>query len=219
MNPSKPKDSENKEIKETKVTEETIINESNVSKNPEKTSKTPIEDKDDLKTFLEKIELNEITLPRTIILKENQVLEVLKDFAGKNELSINQAKVAITILFQSGGTNRSCDGNLEAKLFNKVIKLASLRKSLSDCKLKGCERKLARSLANEIQEISLKCNIEGNLSSRVKRLHPEATISLEISTWLSDFQANNPNCPTVARNYINECFEKKNETKKSNKKK
>lgn len=179
----------------------------------------PIEDTRDLLTFLQENKDIDISLPRNTSLKLSQVDLVLRNFAGKNKLSVNQSKVIIALLFQSGGTNRSCDGNLEISAFDKTFKLASLRKSLSDCKFKGCERKLARALSSEIAFIAKTYEVPGNLTTRIQRMHPEASISLDISVWLSDFQSSNPDCPVVAKNYINESFDRRSPQSKKFQKK
>ena len=162
---------------------------------------------DSLDAFLQKNATMAIPLPRSIVLDQAKTNEVLENFAAKHELTVPQAIVVITILFQSGGTNRSCDANLQANLFNKNIKLSSLRKSLAVCKVKDCERKFARSLADEIAKVASFYKIPGNLSLKIQRLKPQlGNISMEILVWLSDFQSSNPNCPPIALGYINEAF-------------
>jgi hypothetical protein len=169
---------------------------------------------EDLQSFLEKnaSELNNIAIPRNTILNPNQVDEVLEIFSKKHELTTNQSKVVITTLFQAGGTNKSCDGNLEVTAFGKKIKLASLRKSLAECKLKGCERKLARALANEIAMIAKKLSIPGNLAIKAQNLKGSELITMDIQIWLSDFQEKNTSCPLEARKLITEVFQTRKNT-------
>jgi hypothetical protein len=109
-------------------------------------------------------------------------------------------------LFQSGGTNRSCDGNLQISIFGKDIKLANLRKILNECKLKANERKLARAIASEIAIISKEFKIPGNLAKKITRDFPERKFTMEELVWLSEFQVDNPECPEESRKLISDCL-------------
>ncbi len=106
-------------------------------------------------------------------------------------------------MFQSGGTSRGCDGNLEVTAFGKTIKLSSLRKSISDKKCKAGERKLARTLASEIAEISIKFIFPGNLTKKISRSYPQRKFTILETAWLSDFQVDNFDCPEEFRRLIN----------------
>lgn len=170
-----------------------------------------MEEKKDLKTFLKENSSNlvNITVPRTIALNNKQVTEVIDNFKNKQKLTKNQALVVIALLFQAGGTNKSCDGNLEVEAFGQKVKLANLRKSLTECKLKGSERKLARALADDIHLISKELSLPGNLAMKIQNMDPNNIIPIEIQVWLSDFQAKNPNCPQEARSLINTAFQQR----------
>lgn len=159
----------------------------------------------DLKKFLGENPPN-FSLPRSSTITKTQASEILKLFAKNQELNPEQAKVAMTILFQSGGTAKSCDGNLNITIYEKTIKLSYLRKAASDSKCKGCERKLARYFADEIYMISEIYNIPGNLYKKIARDNPQRQFSTAESAWLSDFQVDNPNCPEALRNYIASTF-------------
>jgi hypothetical protein len=172
---------------------------------------------EDLRSYLAENKDLKVTLPRSPSLDNTQVEEVLEEFSTKQGLNKNDAKVVIAILFQSGGTNRSCDGNLQTTFKDKTIKLAYLRKALATCKLKNNERKLARALADDIALIAEALNIPGNLYSSIQRLNPEIIIDPKMSVWLSDFQANNNNCPAQAKTLINNFFEKRNSSKTNKK--
>jgi hypothetical protein len=158
-----------------------------------------------LEHFLETIK-EEIILPRSAVLSESQAVLSISTFASQQKLTINQSKTVMTILFQSGGTAKGCDGNLTCSIFGQTIKLAYLRKALTEAKCKGMERKLARYLADEIAQISIAIKIPGNLTKKITRAHPERAFTQEESAWLSDFQVDNSNCPELLRNFISESF-------------
>jgi hypothetical protein len=159
-----------------------------------------------LQKFKKSEDFQKMIIPRNIRLTHSQSYDVLTNFATKHELHINQALVVIALLFQSGGTNRSCDGNLQVNVFGKEIKLASLRKSLAECKLKACERKLARALATKIATISKELGIAGNLSKKISRSLPDREFTLEQQVWLSEFQVDNQDCPESLRKLIFEAL-------------
>ena len=168
-----------------------------------------------LDIFLNGVSNADIIIPRSSTLKDSQRVEIITKFAVQQNITHNQALVVIAILFQSGGTAKSCDGNLQCSAFGKTFKLAFLRKALTDSKCKGLERKLGRVLSNEIYQISSKLQIPGNLSQKIIRSHPERQFSAEESYWLSDFHAENlENCPEIIRGFITKSFEKRESSTK-----
>jgi hypothetical protein len=148
----------------------------------------------------------------------------LSDAAVKNILELIQQQYkldnlgeSVTILaflFQGGGTARSCDGNMTVTVFNNDVKLADIRKILKEAKCNRAERKLARSLADDIHEISTILEIDGNLFKKIQRSNLEKVFTSEERAWLSDFQSDNVNCPIELRNLILETFQRKNSKKK-----
>lgn len=127
------------------------------------------------------------------------------------------ALVVIAVFFQQGGTARSCDGNMSTTIFGKEFKLADIRKIL---KLNSCnkaERKLARTLATQIQQISLVMEIPGNLYSKIQKQDLNRNFTMEEKSWLSDFQSDNEDCPVELRALIIDTFKKSTDNKKKTK--
>lgn len=168
--------------------------------------------------YLETVTLSEVkaSIPRGGQIDLELGQQIIKNFSEKTKLDEFQALLAMAFLFQTGGTNKSCDGNLETEIFSKKIKLSTLRSSLRECKLKGGERKLARLYGTEIFEICQKFKIPGNLYKRSSRLNPGKNISEMESYWLSDFQIDNPDCPVGVTSLIQQVFDdrKNNNSKK-----
>lgn len=165
------------------------------------------------KDFLSSLnkEKNNVKLSRsnTFTLAEvDYILETIKNEIGLS--SLDEAKTVIAILFQQGGTARSCDGNMSITVFEKTVKLATIRKILKQCNYARGERKLARTLASDIYLICEKLEIPGNLSQKLKRLGT-STVKLEPNEeiWLSDFQNLNPSIPDKLRNLIEDSFKTK----------
>ena len=141
-----------------------------------------------------------------------KVLEDLKKELALND--VNEALAIITVLFQQGGTSRSCDGNMSIILFGKTVKLATIRKILKSNSCNKSERKLARTFAKKIYEIALTLEIPGNLYLKIQKGDLEKNFSIEEKAWLSDFQSDNEKCPVYLRNLINQTFKKPEKTNK-----
>lgn len=160
---------------------------------------------------------------RTSIFTPEKGISILEKIKDNTQLqSTEEALAVIAVLFNQGGSVRKCDGNLTVKIFDKEIKLAVIRKSLRECSAKLGERKLARTYATQIQEISLLLEVEGNLAAKIRRNNPEMDpMTIEQTSWLSEFQLENPDCPPELRKLIQEVLSKTQTTQKKtgNKKK
>lgn len=182
------------------------------------TSQAPSSEKEDsLETFLKGLKKEDIVLPRSANLTDTQANLCLEIFATQQKLTPNQALTVAAALLQTGGTAKSCDGNLNIDLFGKVTKLAYLRKALTEAKCKGNERKLAKNLATKIAQIATTLEIPGNLAKKITRAHPERPFPMEELVWLSDFQVDNKDCPEILRKFITETFEARKADNKGSK--
>jgi len=176
-----------------------------------------IEERDKLRTFRS----NKLSLQAINDVIEKIKIELNQTRDRKNPLNDDQVKIIIAIHFQQGGTARSCDGNTTIYAFDQDIKLATIRKALKLAGHKNSERKLARSLATYIHSVCEVLEIPGNLCNKIARLHPENTYSPSEEAWLSDFQADNKDCPPHLREHINKTFkmgQQKDINKNTNKK-
>lgn len=140
-----------------------------------------------------------------------QVLEQIKK--EKNLDDTAEALAIVALMFQQGGTTRSCDGNTQITLYGQTTKLAEIRKALKDNHCNKAERKLARFFADEIQQIAQTMEVQGNLAMKITRNHPERQFTKEELTWLSDFQSDNENCPAELRTLILETFQNRKKKK------
>ena len=88
---------------------------------------------------------------KSAILQPGIVTDILKKIEKQHNLNTQEeAIVMLALLFQQGGTARSCDGNMTVTIFDQEFKLANIRKILKDCLYAKGEHKLARSLVNDI---------------------------------------------------------------------
>lgn len=179
--------------------------------NSDETKTTTVNDQLKEKLIQEK---NNYVTTRTSSLTRGIAEKILEQIKTQFELNdTGEALAILTLMFQQGGTARSCDGNMNIILFNKTIKLAEIRKILKALSFNRSERKLARTLANEIQEIALIMEVPGNLCHKIQKQDVERNFTIEEKTWLSDFQSDNEKCPTELRKLIQESFKKKKEEK------
>jgi hypothetical protein len=167
-------------------------------------------------SLLEKLknEKQQFIPARTAKLPTGVTEAILKDIQKFYELESREETIAIlAVLFQQGGTARSCNGNMSIVLFKKTCKLAEIRKILKQNSCNKAERKLARTLANEIKEIAEVLDVPGNLYAKIQKLNLNRKFTVEEKVWLSDFQSDNENCPIELRQLILETFRKSGERK------
>ena len=115
-------------------------------------------------------EKNNYVMARSATLQPGVVRNILKNIQEHCKLeSAEEATAVLALLFQQGGTARSCDGNMSVIIFGKEIKLSNIRKILKQDSCNRGERKLARSLANKLYEISLVLELPGNLYNKIQK--------------------------------------------------
>lgn len=108
---------------------------------------------------------------RSSKIQESVATKILEKIQQKYELETKEeALTVIAILFQQGGTAKSCDGNMSIRIFGKDFKLADIRKCMKEESHPKSERKLARTLANQIFQISELMEIPGNLYQKIQKL-------------------------------------------------
>lgn len=104
---------------------------------------------------------------------------------------------------------------MSVTIFGSEIKLSNIRKILKQNSCNRGERKLARSLANELYEISLVLELPGNLYNKIQKKDVSRNFTIDEKVWLSDYQSDNEDCPVELRNLILETFKKGNANKKT----
>jgi hypothetical protein len=155
-------------------------------------------------------EKKQIVGPRSSKLSEDSVTKILELIKKKYKLTeLGEAIAVLALLFQGGGSARSCDGNMSIFIFKQEIKLADIRKILKEASCNRMERKLARSLADNIHSVSVTLELNGNLYKKIQRENMDMIFDIEERAWLSDFQADNLNCPIGLRAFISGTFQKR----------
>lgn len=119
------------------------------------------------------------TTARSSKLQESVAIKILEKIQQNYELnSTEEALTVISILFQQGGTSRSCDGNMSIRIFDKDFKLANIRKCMEKVTHPKSERKLARTFADKIHQISAIMEIPGNLYQKIQKQDLERTFEV-----------------------------------------
>lgn len=156
-----------------------------------------------------KTRTNEIVAPRSSTLRQQDVDTILTALAEKLSVPIDTVIIILAVFFQQGATARSCDGNTVITVYGIEYKLATIRATLKECKFPRTEKKLARSLCEDIYTTCNVLNLPGNLASKIRRLNPEHVFNDGDDIWLSDFQLNNKNIPNKLKAFIQNTFENK----------
>jgi len=157
-------------------------------------------------SYMERINMIELEKYRRACDRKREGEESMEE---PTPIDLIQTLTIIAIQLQEGGTTKACDGNTSVSLFGITVTLSTLRKVLRDNKLQGMERKLAKTLANQIHPICEALEVPGNLAKKIKRINPEIVITPDDEYWLTDFQISNPRCPSHLRKLINESFKTK----------
>lgn len=144
--------------------------------------------------------------PTLNIIQTDKVIDAITETAKLD--SREEAIILLAILFQKGGTARQCDGNLEAEINNKKLRLKTVRDCMRDAGLAKGERRLARSLATAIHTVCHNFNIPGNLARVIlaNEISLLTFVTDQDKIWMSDFQNDNEECPERIRQLITNYF-------------
>lgn len=126
-----------------------------------------------------------------------QKLQDLKKSDSKEEIA-----VLIAGLMQTGGSNQGAKQKANFEYGDLRLSALELEQVINQVKPEATIRQLARVLANEIANIGILFELEGDLATQMKREHPDLTN--EEAAWCSNFQTANPNCPERVKAWLNE---------------
>ena len=174
-----------------------------------------------LKKFLENAKDDGFVVQRTPTLNLFQTEKIINAIIDKAGLeSTEQALTLLAIIFQKGSTARHCDGNREAEIQGKRLRLKTMRDCMRNVGLPRMERRLASYLATPIYKVCSSLNIPGNLARAI--LNNETTILTNVmdqdKAWMSDFQNDNEDCPERIRQLISNHFKNKKQSQNRNQK-
>jgi len=156
----------------------------------------------DLEAITNNVSLNENKndFRITNVLSESicdEILEKLKKNYGFDDAEVF---VAITIVLQRGGTNKTAGHTAKFTLNNKSLTAQDLQKTIKIVKKNATNRQFARALANEIAQVALQFDIEGDLANQMRFEFPDLT--QEEAVWCSNFQTTNSQCPKRVRDWL-----------------
>lgn len=156
----------------------------------------------DLEAITNSVTLNENKndLKITNVLSESICDEILDKLKKKYQFDDAEVYVAITVVLQRGGTNKSAGNTAKVTLRDKSLTAQDLQNTINVIKKNATNRQFARTLANEIAQVALQLNIEGDLANQMRFEFPDLT--QEEAIWCSNFQTTNSQCPERVRNWL-----------------
>jgi sulfatase maturation enzyme AslB (radical SAM superfamily) len=143
---------------------------------------------------------NQNDLKVTNVLSESICDEILDKLKKKYQFDDAEVYIAITIILQRGGTNKNGGNTVKVTLHNKNLTAQDLQNTINNIKKNATNRQFARTLANEIAQVALQLNIEGDLANQMRFEFPDLT--QEEAVWCSNFQTINPQCPERVRDWL-----------------
>jgi len=143
---------------------------------------------------------NKNNLRITNVLSESICDEILEKLKEKYGFEDAEVFVAITVVLQQGGTNKAARNNIKFTLNNKSLTAQDLQNTINVVKKNATNRQFARALANEIAQVALQLNIEGDLANQMRFEFPDLT--QEEAVWCSNFQTTNSQCPKRVRDWL-----------------
>lgn len=159
---------------------------------------------DKLREELGKIDVNKIKVKDRTMgeLPKETCYTITNNLAKKKKISYELAFALITGLAQNGGTNIK-GSSIRFELGNNSLSTNELMDVIVNTmeKNKKCTiRQFCRTMANDIADIALIMNIEGDLAKKMRKEIPN--ISEEEAIWCSNFQTQNPRCPDKTRKWL-----------------
>jgi hypothetical protein len=143
---------------------------------------------------------NKLDLRTTSALNDETALKVVETIEKKKDCSTTVALLLVAGVVQRGGTNKSAGTSTNFEFNGKTLNAQELQNIVTSLSNKGTNRQLARALSNEIAEVALAANIEGDLANQMRYDHPDLTTTEAV--WCSNFQTTNPNCPPKVRDWL-----------------
>jgi hypothetical protein len=143
---------------------------------------------------------NEQNLRTTSSLSNEAAAEVVSAIVKKKDCTETIALLLITGVVQKGGTNKSAGSNTSFTCGDLSLNAQELQNIVSSVSKKGTNRQLARTLCNEIAQVALAANVEGDLANQMRYDHPD--LSTTEAIWCSNFQTTNPDCPSKVREWL-----------------
>ena len=118
-------------------------------------------------------------------------------------LGIDQPEIAWILIIgvlQTGGSNQKAGNSISYTLNEFTLTSQQLNNIIKKITKNGTNRQLARSIADDIVDISISIDLPGDLHAQMLLEHPDLT-NLE-KVWCSNFQTQNPNCPDRVREWL-----------------
>lgn len=133
--------------------------------------------------------------------------QIIKNIAEKKGISETVAIALIAGLVQNGGTNKGAGNSAKFTLGDRTLTAQELGNFIKKSSEGSTIRQLARAMADDIVEVSLEMEMEGDLANQMRYDYPD--ITTEEAVWCSNFQTTNTNCPDRVRNWLVDNYRKR----------
>lgn len=142
------------------------------------------------------------------VLHRKTCIEILEAVKISKDLSnIEAAAVMVTGLVQRGGSNRNAGPNATYELNGKTLNANELQNIIHRIDKSATIRQFCRAMANDIADIAMIIEEEGDLAKQMKIQHSD--LSMEEAAWCSNFQTKNPRCPKRTKEWLVENYNKR----------
>lgn len=128
----------------------------------------------------------------------NQIIEKIQQ--TKKIEDSNIVWILVAGVLQRGGSNQKAGNSISFTFGDHTLTSHELQKAIQLTLKNATNRQLARTIADEIQQISAELNLPGDLHSQMKFEYPN--LSDSDAVWCSNFQTTNPKCPDLVRQWL-----------------
>jgi hypothetical protein len=129
---------------------------------------------------------------------------LIKAVSKEKKIDDANSFLAIAIICQKGGTSKKAQGDIYATVNGSKITLNDIRNIIKNQNMKFTLRQWARTYGSPIHRACEIYSIDGDLAKILTRkddsLNPSDLI------WCSNFQMDNPDCPSNVRDHIKSHF-------------
>jgi len=148
-----------------------------------------------------KADLNTVETPSdAALVSEAESENLLNGIMTATKMNRASAAAALAIICQKGGTSKRAQGTIYAVVNGFKLDLATIRRIMTESKAKFTLRQWARTYGKFIFDVSLTYGLMGDLSKKMRRTYDALTE--EELVWMSNFQMDNPECPTNVRDLL-----------------
>lgn len=137
----------------------------------------------------------------TNVLSKEVVTKVIEKIGTVKSIEDpNIVWILVAGVLQRGGSNQKAGNSIVFSFGDYTLTSHDLQNALHTTQKGSTNRQLARTIADEIQQIAAELNLPGDLHSQMRYEYPN--LSDSDAVWCSNFQTTNPKCPDLVRDWL-----------------